>query len=171
MACLASPQSLACSCLAFDVTKDVVIDRLCSSDVVFVGYVESSMRLRDLIVEYKIWTEETVEGPVSSPTYAISDSNSCSYTFQAQRRYLIFGNEYENTAYISASVCDLTGPIVEPSFVLEMLRDAKENLGDLCAEDALAERKRRISLDRMTIPESLEKRTKELLNEDAHAEE
>lgn len=163
IACLASPYASACSCIAYDVTDDIVIDRLCSADVVIVGFVESSMLLRDHFVEYKIRTEETVKGPVSSPTYAISDSNSCSYSFQSQRRYLIFGRKYENTAYISASICDLTRPMQEPHFILEILRDAKDHLQDLCSEDAVAERRRRVSVDRIVVPDSLEQRTRELL--------
>ena len=78
---LAHTVGFACSCIWPNVvTERYVLDQLCAAEAVFVGDVESSLRLNDFTFEYKIWPRESFKGQLKSPAFAISETGGmCGY--------------------------------------------------------------------------------------------
>lgn len=133
----------ACSCAWQDgVTEQLVLDRLCAADAVFVGEVESELTVRDHIFEYKIWPRESFKDGLESPTFLVSQTGgACGYRFHVQGRYLIFANRHEDTNYLSATICDLTRPVGSDDDVYKILVVNKDAVDEVCSDQAAAARR------------------------------
>jgi hypothetical protein len=166
LVCLLVPSvGLACSCLRPTGKLELyVLDSLCAADAVFVGDVESSMPVRDVGLEYKIWPRETFKGQLESPTYALAHAReTCGYQFSVGGSYLIFADRYSETNYLSSSSCGLTQLFDKNAFVYEVLAKSKNDLERLCGEEAVRERRLERLREKALALERLEKETQLLL--------
>jgi hypothetical protein len=115
---------------------------LCAADAVFVGEVESELAVRQNVFEYKIWPRETFRGRLSSPAFALSETGGiCGFRFKAQGRYLVFAGRYEDTNYLTASICGLSRQIDENSDVYRILSAHKGNMDEVCSDQAVEARR------------------------------
>jgi hypothetical protein len=156
----------ACSCLWPDaITESYVLDRFCAADAIFVGDVDSVLRVRDDVFEYKIWPRESFKGQLSSPIFAISKvGGMCGYPFKDMGRYLIFANYEDKTNYLSASICGLTRQLVRDDPVYAVLASNKADTEEICGEEAVAERRLERVREKNQIIEKLEEDTQEHLD-------
>lgn len=142
-----------------------MLDQLCAAEVVFIGDVESSLRLDDFTFEYKIWPRESFKGHLKSPAFALSKTGGmCGYPFRENARYLIFANRDDGTEYLSASICGLTRLLDRNNVIYESLAASKGDVEQLCGTEAKEARRSKRLREKDRAVEKLEEETRKLLD-------
>ena len=142
-----------------------MLDQLCAAEAVFVGDVESSLRLNDFTSEFKIWPRESFRGQLKSPVFAISETGgACGYPFAENGRYLIFANHHDDTEYLSASICGLTRPLDRDNVIYQTLEASKGDIEQLCGTEAKEARRSERLREKDQTVEELEEETRKLLD-------
>jgi len=165
-----SGDALACSCVGYnDISEEHVVAALCSADIVFVGEVEGTLQIRPQLIETKIWPSEFLKSSVPTPAFALYQ-DTCSFPFKPGLSYLVFAKFVEDTRYLSVHLCGLSGVAANRDFALQVLRESREHIDQLCAEDVQAKRLRTLWM-RSDKLDDLERESKQLSDDSERSEQ
>lgn len=165
-----SGDALGCSCAGeSDISEEHVIAALCSADIVLVGEVESTLQVKPQLIETKIWPSEFLKSSIPTPAFALYQ-DTCSYPFKPSLSYLVFGKFIEDTRYLSVRLCGLSGVAEHRDFALQVLRESRENIDQLCAENEQARRLRAL-WTRSNKLNDLERESEQLLDDSETTEQ
>lgn len=127
--------SVACTCAdPGQISKDKVIDAMCTVDAVFVGKATALVSTSGQPRLVKIDTIRVFSGDVSKFVYA-ETSTTCDHWYTPNNNYLIFLNIESGSNEFSTSICGptrFTGDMASAQFQLGVVEENIARLGELC---------------------------------------
>ncbi len=160
--------SVACTCAdRGQISKDKIIDAMCTVDVVFLGKATDLISPSRQLRLVKIDPITVFRGDVSKFVFA-QTSTTCDHWYAPNKDYLIFGNLGSESSKFSTSICGptrFTGDIASTQFQLSVIEENAAKLDELCGAAKSGARQIRIIRQDLDNRESIQAESLQLLKD------